>query len=97
MTRARPDALDVVARLREAHDAAHVLGGANYERIAARYRDLIRRAMGQERLTVLSATLRLAERVPAHDGVTLMWLLAAAVDLIEGCSGPDTKEPHAPV
>lgn len=83
MTRAE-DNINVAADLYEARRAARFLLGAKYTETLEPYREFIARVMVAENLPVLRAALKIGQSIPASDGVPLMCVMAAAVEMIEG-------------
>ena len=69
--------------LYEARRAAKFLLGKSYQETLKGYRDLIATAMQREQLPVLRAVLAIVKTMPTADGIPLMCLMAAAVEMIE--------------
>jgi hypothetical protein len=82
MNRAEQD-VKVASDLYEARRAARFLLGANYAATLKPYRDFIGRVMADEGLPVLRAALKIGKSIPASDGIPLMCVMAAAVEMCE--------------
>jgi len=82
MTRAEQK-VQVAADLYEARRAARFLLRDSYEATLRPYRELIARVMADRQVPVLSAALMLGQEIPPADGIPLMCVMAAAVEMIE--------------
>lgn len=76
--------VDTAARMYECQRAARSLLGAQYDTTIASWRDLITLHMQAHGRSVLHTVIDLSPKVRDADGVGLMLLTAAAVDMIEG-------------
>lgn len=82
MGRAEQD-VRIASNLYEARRAAKFLLGAGYADTLKPYRDFIARVMTDEGLPVLRAALKIGQTIPPADGIPLMCVMAAAVEIIE--------------
>jgi hypothetical protein len=77
----------IAADLYEARRAARFLLGDRYAETLKPYRDFIGRVMAAESLPVLRAALKIGRSIPPSDGIPLMCVLAATVEMIEAGEG----------
>lgn len=88
MTRAEQN-IKIASDLYEARRAARFLLSASYAETLKPYRDFIERVMASEGLSVLQAALKIGQSIPASDGIPLMCVMAAAVEMIESPPAAD--------
>lgn len=81
-TRAERD-VQMASYLYEARRAAKFLLGDKYAETLRPYREFIGRVMAAEDLPVLRAALKIGQSIPPADGIPLMCVLAAAVEMLE--------------
>ena len=82
MTRSEQN-IRLASDLYEARRAARFLLRESYAETLKPYRDLIGRVMTEKKLSVLQAALDVGKRIPPADGIPLMCVMAAAVEMIE--------------
>lgn len=75
--------LTIVARCYECREAARLLLRERYDSTVQSWRQLIAERMAREQKSILQAALVIGQAIPPSDGVPLMMLMAATVEMIE--------------
>jgi hypothetical protein len=80
------------ARLYEARDAVRSLFGERYADVLEPFKAMIRKAQALNDCDEIAAALWIARRVSRSDGMEVLKILAAAVELVEPSSVPTSEK-----
>lgn len=81
-SRAEQD-IEMMNRLYDCRRAARGILGESYETTLKPWRDFVGRVMQAKSLTVLQAVIDIGLHLEPHDGMSLMLVMAAGVEMIE--------------
>lgn len=80
--------VEMADRMYDCRRAARGILGKNYAERLEPWRELIARVMTVKGKTTLSAAIAIGQSIDASDGIALMLLFAAAVEMVEEAGSP---------